>query len=97
MALNLSAPRSGAVLAAALELEAKVSAFGDEVAVYAWAVTPDAGTVDPHGGQTTHGGAIAAALDQLRAATEGIAAGEERPTPVQSERAIARVVPGRWN
>jgi hypothetical protein len=72
----------GDVFAAASELEAKVSAFEDELALLAWASSPvDQQSVDPAGGRLTHTGTIAAALDQVRAAVTGLAVGQDKPAP----------------
>jgi hypothetical protein len=71
-----------AVFTAAGELEQAVSTLEDENALRAWITEPvGQGSVDPAGGRVTYAGAIAAALDQVRAAVDGIAAGEAAPTP----------------
>lgn len=86
-----------AVLTAAAELEAAVSTLEDENALRAWVAEPvGQGAVDPAGGRVTHAGAIAAALDQVRAAVDGIAAGEASPvpTPVRGRKLLPMERPG---
>jgi hypothetical protein len=81
-----------AVFAAADELVAAVAQLEDENALRGWAAEAvPQGSVDPHGGRFTHTGVIAAALDQVRAAVAGIAAGiapqpeprREQPGPIE--------------
>jgi hypothetical protein len=67
-------------------LEEDAQALEDATALHAWAVRDEIATVDPFGGRLTNTGALREAIGQLRAAVQGLAAGEtNRPVPPQPE------------
>jgi hypothetical protein len=90
------------VLSALASLEQGIATLEGERALLAWLEpAPAEGSVDPHGGRHTHSGFLAAALDQVRAAVAGIAAGEESrqpdPAPEPSwleKRLVGKAKPG---
>jgi hypothetical protein len=90
------------VLAALAALEEAVAKLEDERGLLAWIEpVPVEGSVDPYGGRLTHSGALAAAVDQVRSAVAGLAAGEEsrRPEPGREpswveKRLAAKAKPG---
>jgi hypothetical protein len=90
------------VLSALAALEEAVAKLEEERGLLAWIEpVPAEGLVDPHGGRLTHSGALAAAVDQVRAAATGLTAGEEsgRPDPEREpswveKRLAAKAKPG---
>jgi hypothetical protein len=91
-----------AVLSALASLEQGVATLEEERALLAWLEPVSAeGSVDPHGGRLTHSGVLAAAVNQVRSAVAGLAAGEEsrRPQPEREpswaeKRLAAKAKPG---
>ena len=70
------------VLSALAAIEQSVAKLEDERGLLAWLEpAPAEGSVDPHGGRLTHSGALAAAVEQVRSAVGGLAAGEESGQP----------------
>jgi hypothetical protein len=91
------------VLSALAALEEAVGKLEDERGLLAWIEpVPAEGSVDLHGGRLTHSGALAAAVDQVRSAVAGLAAGEEscRPEPEREpswvEKRLAAKAKPRW-
>jgi hypothetical protein len=90
------------VLSALAALERAVGKLEDERGLLAWIEPVSAeGSVDPYGGRLTHSGTLAAAVDQVRSAVAGLAAGEEsrRPQPEREpswveKRLAAKAKPG---
>ena len=90
------------VLSALAAFEQAVGRLEEERGLRAWLEpVPAEGAVDPHGGRLTHSGALAAAVDQVRSAVAGLAAGEEsrRPEPGREpswveKRVAAKAKPG---
>jgi hypothetical protein len=90
------------VLSALAAFERAVAKLEEERGLLAWLEpVPGEGSVDPYGGRLTHSGALAAAVDQVRSAVAGLAAGEEsrRPQPEREpswveKRLAAKAKPG---
>jgi chromosome segregation ATPase len=92
-----------AVLTAVQEVAVAVEKLGAENALRAWIdPVPPEGSVDPYGGRLSHSGALGAALDQVRAAVEALASGEEygkpppEPEPSWVERRLAAKAKPGW-
>ena len=90
-----------AVLEATGKLESAVAALEDELALRSWIEAPTGETApDPHGGRLTHTGTLTTALDQVRAAVDGLAAGETTAEPPRREpvpltkRLLTKAKPG---
>jgi hypothetical protein len=91
------------VLSALAAFEQAVAKLEEERGLLAWLEpVPAEGSVDPHGGRLTHSGALAAAVDQVRSAVAGLAAGEESckpkpgPEPSWIEKRLAARARGGW-